>query len=1627
MSNGLAVFKIYNSIVTIDFLAPGSPYILNEWAPVIPGFKGGGVIADSPLFDYRRITSYQWETTVENLTFAITTPEQDQSIRAMQELLRLLQSGVDYWSGGRVQPDPVIIEARAHLETESRYAVLVNYRLPQVVNPFTAPFYNVNEYSYGNQIALTLEHNTWQSTVPGEGDCLPAYGTLDDICLYYSIDKIDSGDVPSTVTPFIQTDGTNSIDGIQDDAFTAEGYFKIDEIESGQQLSIFVKGTGEWFLRANSDGSIEAEIETNSTDARSVSSNINIVDGEWHHLAMTYDDGGTRQIRLWVDGQEVAYATQVAAAGTVELNDDLRFLFDYGLASMGWQRISDVLRYTTSFEPAPLCDPPGVDANTLWQVNLVEGSGNVARNESTSDTPELTVFQTFHEWGDALCCLPGQMNYLYSPIAGESDDVLFYAAYDTPNPEVEPEQNFSVDLGAQTGQAPSTASGGLIGRPGKYGYGVQTGEAAENIVENPSLETNTTGWATGGANTIAQSTEQAYVGSNSLKVTYQDNTATLAQISSITLTAAAHVTGAWIYVPASYDGTDLRWLFSGFVGATGLVQGDIDMTIRDQWQFVVAYGTPDAGDLSGQLLLQEVGSAPTAGEFIYIDAAACYASAYWLGYCLGPETLVLSGEGFKTLDNIKIGDCLIGPEGEKNTVIDKWDVFAGAYEIKLKNGFTVIASDEHRFLATRWPWDYNKTSGWRYRTTEELEVGDYLRLNTSSNITNDGHEPDLAYLLGHLIGDGYFCSSDCNGKPQIGWTFGINNKALAEKVHEKYKIAMPASIVRGKETYPSLRNSCDREWMLTTYNSEIASMLHKRGVPADCGASGKRIPDIVWDYGLVDLVAFLSGMIDSDGSVDKDGAISYNSISETLVKELGNLLSMRLGVNGHISSFVYDQNSSYGGQGTTWRIRITKADSIYLRNMGLSPEVDYKQDRLLAHDVSHYKRREHSKIESITPLGKRRLIDITLQDGHEFIANGFVTHNCDGSLGAGHAWTGTAHASTSTRTVTVLAYANPLSDTAGTISMWWIPYSDQDGPDQSLFDEGSLEAYYQASDDRIYFTDGTNTISTPALTFSAYVEQHLAFVYGNSGLAIYRNGVSVATGGTYTAPVLGSDIYIGSTTVPDDQANGVIDDLAIMDEVLSSEEIEDIFESEEPFITGELTSSCDGATIAWANKRGAPLTHAFVFDDSAGTYSANLLEGAPPYNLFPDPANQDDILYIGSALSAFSSVLFNIASTGFGTLSVLSWQYWDGATWSGFPSSPGTQFFGDTGNLQAVFRPGDDWVQTIVNGVSAFWIRVVLGVAAVNLTPPVQQSEHLFTPFLPYIEVAEDSIGGDIPALVRAAIDHLSGAGLPDRFIATRSVDRGEDFSAVIDASSRVVDGWTQGTTSGDAVVPRGDFPTGYARRFTVNTTVCAGAVRSTWSASGADYFGRFRVFARLVALSGASEDVLTEIAIVTTYGDIYRNSDVPILVDGTNIMTIDYGIFEFPDPLLLPGESGLFSITINFCLAAAGSIDVDLMDIWIMPIDEWVGQYDGGSIVNNTVIDSLQSPRESIRVFEPGAASIDNVVVRPFTLQANRRQRIYSLGLSLDPEVGFVAGNLHGDVVELQKAQRYLQARGNR
>lgn len=159
MSDG--VLAITDGTERIDLL---SVFKLVDWTARTAAPKGGGVWRESPFLQGRQLVLHEYENIIDTFDLVpIGGGDKDLLIRTTQDLRRLLEKAVAYWVTDW-QNEPVWIEARGICETNTRYAVIHDYRTPNDDNPFDDPYVSSSIFE---DWPLILEHILWQDVEPG--------------------------------------------------------------------------------------------------------------------------------------------------------------------------------------------------------------------------------------------------------------------------------------------------------------------------------------------------------------------------------------------------------------------------------------------------------------------------------------------------------------------------------------------------------------------------------------------------------------------------------------------------------------------------------------------------------------------------------------------------------------------------------------------------------------------------------------------------------------------------------------------------------------------------------------------------------------------------------------------------------------------------------------------------------------------------------------------------------------------------------------------------------------------------------------------------------------------------------------------------------------------------------------------------------------------------------------------------------------------------------------------------------------------------------------------------------------------------------------------------------------------
>jgi hypothetical protein len=178
-----------------------------------------------------------------------------------------------------------------------------------------------------------------------------------------------------------------------------------------------------------------------------------------------------------------------------------------------------------------------------------------------------------------------------------------------------------------------------------------------------------------------------------------------------------------------------------------------------------------------------------------------------------------------------------------------------------------------------------------------------------------------------------------------------------------------------------------------------------------------------------------------------------------------------------------------------------------------------------------------------------------------------ATAYMDGTLGNGHTWAGTAHASTTTRAAGVLTYntAGVINQRAGSIMAW--VYPTEDAIDQMVFSHfaGGDEVFLRAnaSGDWDYTFSSVSGSTTGVVTANAW--QHVAMTWEADAVKVYLNGEQIASNTISSWAALSDAIAIGHNFIgPANHWLGLIDDVVILGRASPPDEVRAVYESNAP-------------------------------------------------------------------------------------------------------------------------------------------------------------------------------------------------------------------------------------------------------------------------------------------------------------------------------------------------------------------------------------------------------------------------------------------------------------------------------
>lgn len=251
-------------------------------------------------------------------------------------------------------------------------------------------------------------------------------------------------------------------------------------------------------------------------------------------------------------------------------------------------------------------------------------------------------------------------------------------------------------------------------------------------------------------------------------------------------------------------------------------------------------------------------------------------TARQMGKAVALDTPILTPTGFTTMGALKVGDTIYGADGKPTTINFITDAMHDhiCYAVEFAHGETIIADEEHLWTISVPLRRGNETR--TVTTREMLELhAKYKRIGQSISIAhtkavsfNDQESPIDPYLFGVWLGDG-----DRND--------GRITCHADDYPHYAQAAARAGFTISAFR--PDKRRSTTGNYAVPAFQAELRAMGALR--------STKRIPESMLLTSEEKRLRLIQGLMDTDGTVEKNGVCRFYQSDRELIEQVRFLLS----------------------------------------------------------------------------------------------------------------------------------------------------------------------------------------------------------------------------------------------------------------------------------------------------------------------------------------------------------------------------------------------------------------------------------------------------------------------------------------------------------------------------------------------------------------------------------------------------------------------------------------------------------------------------------------------------------------------------------------------------------------
>jgi len=348
-----------------------------------------------------------------------------------------------------------------------------------------------------------------------------------------------------------------------------------------------------------------------------------------------------------------------------------------------------------------------------------------------------------------------------------------------------------------------------------------------------------------------------------------------------------------------------------------------------------------------------------------------------VGKALTVATPVLTEDGFIPMKDIKVGTRVCASNGKFYNVSAIYPQGKlPVYRVLFEDGTHVDCCKDHlwKFKTVD---DVSRKKEWRVKTLEQI-LKDHpvkrgktynISIPVSSPVQFSGNQlPIDPYVLGCLLGDG-------------GFTTDRISFSSANPDHVEYLNHLLADWGEFTSTTDKNYSYNFKSW--SHKENKLYRAIKRLGL-IGCKSDTKFVPDIYLNSSYEDRLALIQGLIDTDGSIDSKGSISYFTGSEKL-KDAFVYLARSIGKRCYIHRYTRDTKNL-----PEFKVTVSAKDESLYRSAHRAKQWG---NRVVPKRVNHYGHLKIVGIEALNHEEEMQCITVDSPD-HTFICGDFiVTHN----------------------------------------------------------------------------------------------------------------------------------------------------------------------------------------------------------------------------------------------------------------------------------------------------------------------------------------------------------------------------------------------------------------------------------------------------------------------------------------------------------------------------------------------------------------------------------------------------------------------------------------------------------